>query len=108
MVRLATRQPEARRATVSSLNTACSKLTPLRLVYNVEEFDYNGFVSAIKTAMVTPIEPYVFPRMTRAAMDERIRAWLEADWESEAKYILAQRKAGHETQKGDWVEMFDL
>lgn len=85
-----------------------SKLTPLRLVYNVEEFDYNGFVSAIKTAMVTPIEPYVFPRMTRAAMDERIRAWLEADWESEAKYILAQRKAGHETQKGDWVEMFDL
>ncbi|KAL1411949.1 hypothetical protein Q8F55_002942 [Vanrija albida] len=78
------------------------------LVYNVLEFNYTGMVEAIKKAMVTPIEPYVYERMLQPAFDERMRNWMEADWETEARRILDLRLQGTETQKTSWVEVFEM
>lgn len=76
-------------------------------VYNVEEFDQDGFLAALQKGMETNVEPFIYERMTKAAHDERIRVWMETDWRTEAKRILELRKAGIETQ-GDWAEMFEL
>lgn len=65
-------------------------------------------VEAIKAAMVTPIEPHVYDRMLQPALDERVRFWMEADWETEARRILDLRLQGTETQRNNWVEVFEM
>ncbi|BEI80322.1 hypothetical protein CcaverHIS002_0108510 [Cutaneotrichosporon cavernicola] len=78
------------------------------LVYNVPEFDYDSFVKAIETAMESPIEGHIYPRMTRPAFDERMRYLMETDWRAEAARILKLRKAGNETQNNGNVGIFEL
>lgn len=58
--------------------------------------------------MRTPMEPYILPRMTQEALDARMDAFVNFDWRSEAARILANRKAGKESEKGKNIGMFEL
>jgi hypothetical protein len=62
-------------------------------VYNVHAGDYDGFVAAIKGAMDNPPQPHILPDMTEAAVIERVRRWLETDWEDEARKIYGRQGA---------------
>jgi hypothetical protein len=57
-------------------------------VYNVKKGNETEIKNAITKALVTPIEPFVPRRMTRAAMKARHRLLVEADWKTvyEAKF----------------------
>jgi hypothetical protein len=46
--------------------------------------------------------------MTRKAFDERMRRWMDTDWRAEAARILEARIAGHETQRTEYLEVFEL
>jgi len=56
-------------------------------VYNVFKKDTQGFVQAIKDALANPIDSYILPRMTISAVEERLGAILETDWEHEASLL---------------------
>ncbi|KAF8311214.1 hypothetical protein DL93DRAFT_2061318 [Clavulina sp. PMI_390] len=61
-------------------------------VYNVFKDDEEGFLKAIEAALSTPIESYILPRMTMAAVEGRLSAILEADWKKEAELVLEERR----------------
>lgn len=41
-------------------------------------------------------------------MDERVREWMETDWEAEAQRILDLRKQGIETQNTREAAVFEM
>jgi len=49
-------------------------------VYHVKRGDREGLASAIRKAMETPIDRYISPLMTNAALRERMRVLIETDW----------------------------
>jgi len=65
-------------------------------VYNVFQDDLDGFVAAIKSAMLHPIDRHVLDHMRMSSLSARLRAILETDWKSEAAKLLAQRRAAGE------------
>lgn len=47
--------------------------------------------------------------MTRKALDERMRNWVEEDWRHAASVILENRlSGGKETEIGHFVGLFEL
>ncbi|BEI91211.1 uncharacterized protein CcaverHIS019_0400310 [Cutaneotrichosporon cavernicola] len=77
-------------------------------VYHVEARNYESFFTALRTAMTTPAEPYILPRLRRDAFDERMRNFVHRDWRSEAERILTNRKNGQESELGVDLGMFEL
>lgn len=66
-------------------------------VYNVFKDDEEGFVKAIKDALATPIDRYILPRMTMKAVEQRLHAFLQHDWYTEAEEMLRGR---HQRNQG--------
>jgi hypothetical protein len=79
-------------------------------VYNVHQHDYDALVAAIRKALTTEIEPYRLERMSREAMDQRVKEFMERDWRGEAERVLELRKAGKDLNPGRFVstELFDM
>lgn len=51
---------------------------------------------------------FVYPRMTAAAFDARMRTFMDTDWRTEAARILDLRLKGEESQRTPFVEVFEL
>ncbi|KAG9002662.1 hypothetical protein FRB90_011338 [Tulasnella sp. 427] len=64
-------------------------------VYHVEQGDRAGLAAALRKAMDTPIERYIPPRMTSAALLGRMKSLLETDWRSIAKERMKGYKYHH-------------
>ncbi|KLT39212.1 hypothetical protein CC85DRAFT_288771 [Cutaneotrichosporon oleaginosum] len=77
-------------------------------VYQYPEYDYDAFVDAIRQAMTHEMKPHLLERLTRKALDQRMRDWVEADWRHAASVILENRLNGHETEYGPSVGVFEL
>ncbi|KAI0036928.1 hypothetical protein K488DRAFT_40011 [Vararia minispora EC-137] len=65
-------------------------------VYNVFQNDKKAFVRAIKSALETPIQPFVFDDMKLPAIQKRLHAILQRDHYGMAKVVLERRLAGLE------------
>lgn len=79
-----------------------------RYVYQTEANNYESFITSLKAAMTTPIQPYIPDRLTREALDARMNKFVMHDWRSEAERILDNRKNGHESEVGENLGMFEL
>lgn len=62
---------------------------PEPYVYHVHAHNATELEAAIAKAVNNPIERYIPPRMTLAAMEERVTTFLTFDWLEEAEGILA-------------------
>lgn len=56
-------------------------------MYNVFANDIDGFVNAIRGAIENPIQPFVLEEMKIEAVERRLHAILQRDWEGEAKRL---------------------
>ncbi|KAJ7763603.1 hypothetical protein DFH07DRAFT_1018342 [Mycena maculata] len=54
-------------------------------VYNVRRGDREGFVNAIASAIANPIDSHIPDRMRMAAVQKRLAAIVDNDWEAEAR-----------------------
>ncbi|WOO84262.1 uncharacterized protein LOC62_05G007782 [Vanrija pseudolonga] len=74
---------------------------PEPYVYQIEAYNYDSFVGAIRKALQSPpTRPLRFLRMRRDVADKRLVDFVNADWRGEAEVILKARHNGHETQAG--------
>nr|GAT52943.1 predicted protein [Mycena chlorophos] len=65
-------------------------------VYHVFAFDKRGFVDALRGALENPIDSYILPRMRMSAVEQRLGALLQHDWEKDARALLERRRRGEE------------
>ncbi|BEJ12708.1 hypothetical protein CspHIS471_0211680 [Cutaneotrichosporon sp. HIS471] len=78
-------------------------------VYQYPEYDYDAFVDAVRQALTHEMKPHLLDRLTRKALDKRLRDWAEGDWLTAASLIRENRQnGGVETEIGPLVGMFEL
>jgi hypothetical protein len=59
-------------------------------VYTYKLDDADDLLAKVKKAYETPIEPYIPPEMTAAAVVARVKEVLEHDWEGEYRNVLRE------------------
>ncbi|GMK59029.1 hypothetical protein CspeluHIS016_0700440 [Cutaneotrichosporon spelunceum] len=78
-------------------------------VYQYPEYDYDAFVDAVRRALTHEMKPHLLARLTRDALDERMRNWVNGDWRAAASLIREDRLAGGpEPELGPMADMFEL
>ncbi|KAJ7625616.1 hypothetical protein FB45DRAFT_750755 [Roridomyces roridus] len=58
-------------------------------VYNVRKADRPALIAAIFTALSTPIDSYILPRMQMSAVESRLAEIVDTDWKAEADALRA-------------------
>ncbi|WWD19850.1 hypothetical protein CI109_104317 [Kwoniella shandongensis] len=77
-------------------------------VYHVQRNNYTQFVSAIRSALSTPIPQFRLPYMTREFHEKAVGEWLSTDWKAKAIGILENRKNKIETENGNVIQEFGI